>query len=147
MKVILRQNVENLGTVGEIVNVKDGYARNYLIPRALAYFASPKAIKMLDSEKKRYEAQMLHIREQAELMAARLAEVQLTISMQAGEEDRLFGSVTNQVIAQELEDRGFKLDRRTIILDEPIKALGTYDVKIKLHPEVSATIKVWVISA
>jgi large subunit ribosomal protein L9 len=129
------------------VSVKDGYARNFLIPRSLAYYASPKAIRVLESEKKRYEQQVAKEREQAELMAARLSEVQLTISMQAGEEDRLFGSVTNQMIGQELADRGFTIDRRAIIIDEPIKSLGTYDVKIKLHTDVFATIKVWVISA
>lgn len=147
MKVILRQEVDNLGAMGDVVTVKDGYARNFLIPRGLAYYASPKALRMLDAEKKQYMSRMEKLKLQAEALSAKLSEVQITIPMQVGEEDRLFGSVTNQMIAQELADRGYEIDRRSLIIDEPIKSLGIFDVKIKLHPEVVATIKVWVISA
>lgn len=147
MKVILRQEVDNLGAMGDVVTVKDGYARNFLIPRGMAYYASPKALRMLDAEKKQYASRMEKLKLEAETLSARLSEVQITIPMQVGEEDRLFGSVTNQMIAQELADRGHEIDRRSIIIDEPIKSLGIFDVKIKLHPEVVATIKVWVISA
>jgi large subunit ribosomal protein L9 len=147
MKIILRQNVENVGNIGEIVTVKDGYARNFLIPRGFAYYASPKAIRILESEKKHYEAQQAKLKTEAELLAAKLADTQVSIAMQAGEEDRLFGSVTNMMIAQELATKGFDIDRRTIIIDEPIKRLGNYEVKVKLHPEVTAVVKVWVTSA
>lgn len=147
MKIILRENVEHLGTVGEIANVRDGYARNFLIPRGLAYYASPKAIRMLDSEKKHYEARMAKLKTEAELIAAKLADTQVSITMQVGEEGRLFGSVTNQMIAQELTDKGFNIDRRTIVLDEPIKSIGEFEVIVKLHPEVHAPLKVWVTSA
>lgn len=147
MKIILRENVEHLGAVGEIVNVRDGYARNFLIPRGFAYYASPKAIRILEGEKKQYEARMSKLKTEAELIAARLAETQVSIPMQVGEEGRLFGSVTNQMIAQELADKGFNIDRRTIILDDPIKSIGEFEVKIKLHPEVHAPLKVWVTSA
>lgn len=146
MKVILRQDVPNLGNIGELVAVKDGYARNYLIPRSLAYFASPSAIKRLESERRQYDKKMSRLRDQAELTAARLAELQVSIPMQVGEEGKLFGSVTPQMIAQELEVRGFNIDRRTIIIDEPIKSLGVFDVKVKLHHDVTGTLKVWVIS-
>ena len=147
MKIILRENVEHLGTVGEIANVRDGYARNFLIPRGLAYYASPKAIRMLDSEKKHYKARMAKLKTEAELIAAKLADTQVSITMQVGEEGRLFGSVTNQMIAQELTDKGFNIDRRTIVRDEPIKSIGEFEVIVKLHPEVHAPLKVWVTSA
>lgn len=145
MKVILRQNVENLGEIGEIVNVKPGYARNYLIPRSLAYMATTSAVRALDTEKKQYEAKMAKARQAAETLAAQLAELQITIPMQVGEEGRIFGSVTAQAIAHELELRGFSIDRRAILIDEQIKTLGIFDVRIKLHPEIVGTFKVWVI--
>ncbi|TAE26405.1 MAG: 50S ribosomal protein L9 [Candidatus Kapaibacterium sp.] len=147
MKIILRENVEHLGTVGETVLVRDGYARNFLIPRGLAYYASPKAMRVLESEKKQYEARMAKLKTEAEHLAARLADTQVSITMQVGEEGRLFGSVTNQMIAQELTDKGFTIDRRTIMLDEPIKSIGEFEVKVKLHPEVHAPLKIWVTSA
>jgi large subunit ribosomal protein L9 len=147
MKIILRENVEHLGAVGEIVSVRDGYARNFLIPRGLAYYASPKAIRVLEGEKKQYETRMAKLKTEAELVAAKLAETQVSIAMQVGEEGRLFGSVTNQMIAQELLDKGFTIDRRAIVLDEPIKNVGEFEVTVKLHPEVHARLKVWVTSA
>jgi large subunit ribosomal protein L9 len=147
MKIILRENVEHLGAVGEIVSVRDGYARNFLIPRGLAYYASPKAIRVLEGEKKQYETRMAKLKTEAELVAAKLAETQVSIAMQVGEEGRLFGSVTNQMIAQELLDKGFTIDRRAIVLDEPIKNVGEFEVVVKLHPEVHAPLKVWVTSA
>ena len=146
MKIILRQNIEKLGSIGELVTVKDGYARNYLIPRQLAYFATPGAEKRLEIERRQYDKKMLRAKEQAELTAAKLAELQISIPMAVGEEGKLFGSVTPQMIAQELEVRGFTIDRRTITIEEPIKSLGVFDVKVKLHPEVNGNLKVWVIS-
>jgi large subunit ribosomal protein L9 len=147
MKIILRQNVESVGNIGETVTVKDGYARNFLIPRGFAYYASPKALRILESEKKVYEARMAKLKTEAELLAAKLADTQVSIAMQAGEEGKLFGSVTNIMIAEELTTKGFNIDRRLISIDEPIKSLGNYEVKVKLHTEVVATVKVWVTSA
>ena len=147
MKIILRTDVENLGRMGEIPTVKDGYARNYLIPRNYAYYATPGAIRGFESEKKRITAQMDKMKGAAELLAAKLAETQVSVGMKVGEEGRLFGTVTAQMIADELALLGHTVDRRNITIDEPIKALGLYDVKVKLHPEVMATVKVWVISA
>lgn len=146
MKIILRQNVENLGEIGEIVAVRPGYARNFLIPRQLAYVATAGALRALEVEKQQYLARMEKAKIHAEGIAQQLADLQISIPMQVGEEGRLFGSVTPQMIAQELELRGFQIDRRTIMIDEPIKTLGIFDVKVKLHPEVAGTLKVWVIA-
>ena len=146
MKVILRQDIENLGKMGDLVTVKDGYARNYLIPRSYAYFASEKATKRLVVEKKQYAQRQDKLKAQAQDLAVKLAELQISVPMKVGEEGRLFGSVTPNMIAQELLTRGYEIDRRIIIIEEPIKSLGVFDAKIKLHPEVVATVKVWVIS-
>ena len=145
MKIILRQDVENLGNIGEIVVVKPGYARNYLIPNQLAYVATNGAIRALESEKQQYEVRKAKARQQAEVVAAQLADLQITVSMQVGEEGRLFGSVTAPMIAQELELRGFAVDKRNIIIEEPIKTLGIFEVKVKLHSDLVAPLKVWVI--
>ncbi len=147
MKIILRQDVEHLGKMGEILTVKDGYARNYLIPRNYAYYATPGAVRGFESEKKRIMAQMDKMKGAAELLASKLAETQVSVGMKVGEEGRLFGAVTAQMIADELSLLGHNVDRRSITIDEPIKTLGVFDVKVKLHPEVTATVKVWVISA
>lgn len=146
MKVILRQDISSLGAMGDIVNVKNGYARNYLIPRELAYVATPGAMKALEFEKKKYEKRMALEKAGAEDIAQRLTEMQVSISMKSGEEGRLFGSVTGQMIADKLAEAGIEIDRRSIIIDEPIKSLGIFDVKLKLHTDVHSTLKVWVIS-
>jgi len=147
MKVILRQDVENLGKMGDIVEVRDGYARNYLIPRGLAYYASEGAIRRLEQEKRQYQRRLERERISAQELATQLEQLVLSIPMRVGEEGRLFGSVTPQMIADELSLRGFTIDRRAIVLEEPIRSLGTFEVKIKLHPEVVATVKLWVTSA
>lgn len=146
MKVVLRQDVPNLGSIGDVVTVKDGYARNYLIPRGLAYYASPKALKIIEQEKKQYEQRKQQEILNAQQLAERLESLQITIPMKVGESGRLFGSVTAQMIANELELRGYPIDRRSIIIDEPIKSLGLFDVKVRLHSEVTATLKIWVIN-
>lgn len=146
MKVILRQDVDKLGKIGEIVTVKDGFARNFLIPRDLVYYATPGALKKLEGERKQYSKKVEKAKGVAEELAAKLAEVQVSVQMRVGEEGKLFGSVTPQMIAQELATREFDIDKRNIIIEEPIKSLGIFDVKVKLHTEVFATLKVWVIS-
>jgi len=146
MKIILRQDVENLGQIGEIVNVKPGYARNFLIPNQLAYVATSGALRALETEKKQYEVRQAKARQQAEVVAAQLAELQISIPMQVGEEGRLFGSVTAPMIASELEIRGYNVDKRNIFIDEPIKTLGIFDVRVKLHSDLFAPLKVWVIA-
>ena len=146
MQVILRQNVSNLGEIGEIVTVKNGYARNYLIPRQLAYVATKGAIQALETEKKQYAVKMEKAKANAEVVAGQLADLQISIAMQVGEEGRLFGSVTSQMVADELELRGFNIDKRDVMIDEPIKTLGVFELKVKLHPEITAPLKVWVIA-
>ena len=145
MKVILRQNTEGLGQIGEVVDVKDGYARNFLIPRKLAYVALSGNIKALEEEKKTLSKKREQELAAAETLAAELERVSVTIPVQVGEEDRIFGSVTTQMISDALKEKGNEIDKRKIEIDEPIKALGIYSVSIKLHPSVSAKIKVWVV--
>lgn len=146
MKVILRQTYENLGNIGEIVDVKDGYARNFLIPRSIAYRATPGALRAIESEKKLYNAQQARFEADARSQAERLESVSITIPMRVGEDDRLFGSVTSPMIAEELGRQGHEVDRRSIQMADPIKHLGMYDVPIKLHTNVTATLKVFVVN-
>lgn len=146
MKVILRKNVEHLGQMGDIVTVKDGYARNYLIPRSYAYLATPGAIKALEFEKKQYAKKQAVEKADAEALAAKFSEIQVSITMKVGEEGKLYGSVTAQMIGEQLMKHGYDIDKRNIIIEEPIKTLGVFDVKVKLYTDVFATIKVWVIN-
>ncbi len=145
MKVILRQDFENLGKFGDIVDVKDGYARNFLIPRKIALPATPGNIKMIETEKKQKAFKLERERLSALNLAEKLSNVEITIPMKAGENERLFGSVTAQMISNELAKLGFEVDRRKILLDEPIKMLGNYEIPVKLHPDVSVKIKVNVV--
>lgn len=146
MKIILRQDVDNLGEMGEIVEVKDGYARNFLIPREMAYYASKSAINRIEFEKKQYAKKQEEAKAEAQKIADKLGEVQVSIPMKVGEEGKLFGSVTSQAIAEQLDLLGYNIDKKDIIIDDPIKSLGIFSVKVKLHKDVSAPLKVWVIS-
>lgn len=145
MKVILRQNYENLGQVGEVVDVKDGYARNFLIPRKIAYAALEGNIRALEEEKKSLDKKKQVELQAAEKLAEELEKVSVTIPVQVGEEDKIFGTVTTQMIADALKEKDYEVDKRKIEIDEPIKSLGIYDVNIKLHPDVSTKVKVWVV--
>ena len=145
MKLILRKDFETLGQVGDLVDVKPGYARNYLIPQGIAFIADKKNMRRLEEEQKRMAAKKDKEKVAAEKLAEELAKVSCTAAVTVGEEDRVFGSVTNQDIADLLKEKGFDIDKKKILLDEPIKALGIYDISIKLYTEVEATIKLWVI--
>jgi large subunit ribosomal protein L9 len=145
MKVILRQDFEQLGKTGEIVEVKRGHARNFLIPKGIALSANEKNLRILEEEQKRLTIKKDRDKIKSEKLAVQLAKVSCTASVQVGEEDRVFGSVTSQDISNLLKEKGYDIDRRKIILDEPIKALGIYDIPIKLHPEVDLKVKVWVV--
>lgn len=145
MKVILRQDFESLGKIGEVVTVKDGYARNYLIPRSIAYRATASSLHALEEEKKQHERQEQKKFKEAEKLGGELEKLSVTIPMKVGEDDRLFGSVTSQMIADALKEKGFTVDKRTIDLEEPIKTLGIFEVPVKLHSKVSAKAKVWVV--
>jgi len=145
MEIILRQAVENLGKPGDVVNVKAGYARNYLLPHGLAYEATPGNLKRIQLERDRLDAAENERRAGAQTVAERLEQVSLTFSARVGEEGKLFGSVTATDIAQQLESQGFHVEKRQIDLHEPIKALGVYRVPVRLHADVKPEIRVWVI--
>ncbi len=145
MKVILRQDFEALGEAGKVFTVKDGYARNFLIPRGIAYEASVRNLRLFEQDKQRLNARKNREKRLAEGLQTQLEGVSVTATVPVGEEDRVFGSVTAQDIAELLATKGFEIDKRRIQLSEPIKALGIYEVPVKLHAEVQATIKVWVV--
>ncbi|MCS7053060.1 MAG: 50S ribosomal protein L9 [Ignavibacterium sp.] len=145
MKVILRKDIEQLGKVGQVIDVKDGYAINYLIPRGLAYVAVEGNLKALEEEKKVIEKRNLQELKNAQQLAADLEKISITIPVQVGEEDKIFGTVTTQMIADSLSEKGYQIDKRKIELEEAIKTLGIYTASIKLHPNVTAKIKVWVV--
>lgn len=145
MEIILRQDYEQLGKTGEIVTVKDGFARNYLIPKGIAYVATKVNKKRLENELQMQNWRKEKEKRAAEELAKKLETVSCTIPVQVGEEDKLFGSVTSHNIADALAALGYEVDRRKIQLEEPIKSLGIYSVPIKLHPDVTATVKVWVV--
>lgn len=145
MEVILRNAIDKLGHPGDIVSVSPGYARNFLLPRGLAYQATPGNLKRIAAEKSRLEALENERKAAAEAIAEKLAEVSVTFAVRVGEEGKLFGSVTTADIAHQLEAQGFKFEKRQIELNEPIKALGMYKVPVRLHADVHPEIKVWVI--
>jgi len=145
MKVILRENLDNLGEIGEVVEVKDGYARNFLIPRKLAFEANTKNLNQLEAQKQQIERKIQKDKINAEKLREELEKISLTIQMKVGEDGKLFGSVTTQMIADELKEKGFDIDRKVITIPEPIKALGIYTIEIKLHKEIEAKVKVWTV--
>jgi large subunit ribosomal protein L9 len=145
MEVILRQAVDNLGHTGDIVQVSAGFARNFLLPRGLAYEATQGNKKRLEQERSRLEAAEGERRGKAQELATKLEQVSLTFSARVGEEGKLFGSVTSADIATELEKQGLHVERRMIDLHEPIKSLGVYRVPVRLHADVKPEVRVWVI--
>ncbi len=145
MEVILRQQIENVGQPGDLVKVSNGFARNYLLPRGLAYEATTGNLKRIAQEKERLQAAEGRRRESAQQIANRLEEVSLTFSARVGEEGKLFGSITSSDIMDQLVAQGFSIEKRQIDLHEPIKALGVYRVPIRLHADVKPEVKVWVI--
>ncbi|HJQ19006.1 MAG TPA: 50S ribosomal protein L9 [Gemmatimonadaceae bacterium] len=145
MEVILRQAVENLGKPGDVVKVSNGYARNFLLPRGVAFEATPGNLKRIAQEKERLEAAENERRGAAQSLAEKLEQVSLTFSARVGEEGKLFGSVTTADIAHQLEQQGFQIEKRQIDLHEPLKTLGVFRVPVRLHADVKPEIKVWVI--
>ncbi len=145
MKVILRQDVKKLGEAGDIVEVKDGHARNFLLPKGFAYPATPGSMKRLEEEKKLTDLRMKKELKSAEELARRLSGASLTFVMKAGEEDQLYGSVSAADIAGKLTEQGFEIDRKQVLLDEPIKILGVYTIEVRLHSDVTGKVKVWVV--
>jgi large subunit ribosomal protein L9 len=147
MQVILRDRIENLGNAGDVVEVKPGYGRNYLIPKGLAYEATQANIRRLEAERAaqgRKDAETLNAARQ---QASSIEGVSLTFHARAGQEGKLFGSITSADIAEKLAEQGITIDRRSIELDEPIKSLGVHSVPVRLHPQVRPEFKVWVIAS
>ncbi len=142
MEVILIQDVDKLGHRGQIVKVADGFGRNYLLPRKMAVAATPQNRKWVEQQRVRFLKEEAREKAEAEELAKLLQDAAIVIARKAGEQGTLFGSVTAMDIAEGLEAKGYKIDKRKIQLDSPIKVLGEYDVPVKLHPEVTTTVKV-----
>lgn len=145
MKVILREDVKNIGNMGQIIDVTDGFGRNYLVPRGLAVEANIRNIKSLEHEKKVIQEKARKIKNQAQDLASKVSSAAVVIKAKAGEEGKLFGSVTTMDIAEQLKKEGFDIDKKKISLEEPIKRIGSYSVKIKIHPEIAAEVNVQVV--
>ncbi len=142
MKVILKEQVKNLGDIGQIVDVSNGYARNYLIPRGLAVEANVKNIRSLEHEKNLLQEKARKARNSAQELSNKLANMSIVIKAKAGEEGKLFGSITSMDIAEKLKNEGIEIDKKKIILDEPIKRLGKYSVNIKLFSDVTSMVNI-----
>jgi len=145
MEVILRQSVRDVGKAGEIVTVKNGYGRNYLIPRGLAYLATKDNKRRVDAEAVKRAQQAESDRADAEILAEKLGALSVEFTVKAGEGDKMFGSIGSADIADQLAERGYQIDKRTVLLEEPIKMIGIYKVPIRIHHDVNAEVRVWVI--
>ena len=145
MKIILMKDVDRVGNAGEIVQVADGFARNFLIPRRQALIATDSNVARFESQRKQHEAAAEKERRRTAILAQDLEKDSLTAAVHVGEDDRLFGSVTAQNITDLLVEKGYEIDRRQILLEEPIRTLGVYNISIRLHAEVTATVKLWVV--
>ncbi len=142
MRLILRKDIEHLGEVGDVVEVADGYGLNYLIPKGLALHATASTVRATQHEQRLREAQIQAAKRSAQDFAGEFTGVEIEFSMRVGADGRLFGSVTNRMIEDALQEKGLEVNRRRIVLDEPIKKVGTYDVDIRLHQEVRASVQV-----
>ncbi len=145
MKIILTADVDTLGSAGDVVEVKDGYARNFLLPRSVALIANKRNMAVYEKVRQQREDQQTRASREVETLAKTLSKVSCNVAVTAGEGDRIFGSVTAQHIATSLKDLGFDIDRRAIELEAPIRALGVYDVSIHLQAGFKASVKVWVV--
>ncbi|HOY10297.1 MAG TPA: 50S ribosomal protein L9 [Candidatus Omnitrophota bacterium] len=144
MEVILCQNVHKLGQVGDVVKVKDGYARNFLIPQKKAYVATPGNLKRIEKQRAKEVAENERALREAQDMAEKLGKVSCTVTVEVNDLDKLYGSVTEVDIVRALEVEGFNIDKKTVLIDSPIEDLGIFEVGVKLHPQVIAKIRVWV---
>jgi large subunit ribosomal protein L9 len=146
MKVILRTDVENIGRLGDMVKVKPGYGRNYLLPKGFAMLATPANVKVFELERKKLQAKAEALRGVAAGLAGKIAATSLTIAMRVGDNDKLYGSVTSSLIAEALEAKGVVIDRRRILLDSPIRALGDYTIRVRLHADVLAELALSIVA-
>ncbi len=145
MQVILRERFDSLGAAGDIVEVKAGYGRNFLIPKGLAYEATDSNVRRLERERAKIGQMEAETLADAQARSSTIESASVTFTVRAGEEGRLFGSITSSDIADKLAEQGIEIDRKNIMLDEPIKALGVFAVPIKLHTDVRPELKVWVV--
>ena len=145
MKVILIEDVKDTGKAGDTVDVKNGYARNYLFPKSLALEATSANLQVAEKNKRKKELRLQKLKEQAAQLGKRLASTSCTIAMPAGEDEKLFGAVTAQDIAEALKQENIVIDKKDIVINQPMHKLGIYNVAVKLHPEVTQELKVWVI--
>jgi len=145
MEIILTRDVEGLGSAGDVVTVADGYARNYLLPRGLAEKATPAAQRRIEKIRRARQERLERELAEARALAERLESLRCTVPVKAGVEGKIYGSVTAAAIVEALEQEGVTLDRRQVELEEPIKELGVFKVPVRLHPEVTATLEVWVV--
>jgi len=145
MKVILTEEIEAIGQPGDLLTVKDGYARNYLLPNNKAVKATTQNMKQLEHQKRFVGEKLNKIKSEAEKLAKKLEKTSCTITKPAGEEDKLFGSVTSADICENLKNEGIEIDKKKISLDAPLKELGIFNIPVKLHPEITATLKVWIV--
>ena len=146
-KLILLEDIAGLGKAGETVSAASGYARNYLLPKKLALRASKGALRQFEALREKIEAKRLTEIKEMQDLAAKIAELEITISMNVGEDEKLYGSVTGHSIADEIKKLGIEIDHHKLVMEGPIKELGAYDIDIKLHPEVVAKARVWVVRA
>ncbi len=147
MRVILIKDFENLGKTGDTIDVKSGFARNYLVPQGIALIANSSGLKKIQEQVRLKELRHKKSLLKAQELADKLNSLSLTIPVQVGEEDRVFGAVTSQMVAEQLLEKGYEIDKRHIMLEEPIKALGIFEIPVKILQDVTATIKLWVIKA
>ncbi len=145
MKIVLKEDVHKLGKRGETLNVADGYARNYLLPKGLALVANSHNLRLLELEKKKIVAKEIKERAEAEVLAARLENISLTVVKKVGENDILYGSVTTAEISDLLKNEGIEIDKKKIELDEAIKTTGIFTIPIKIYKDISAEIKLWIV--
>jgi large subunit ribosomal protein L9 len=146
MQVILKEDVENLGKSGELVTVRPGFGRNYLIPQGRAVLATKKNVSQLEHERKLINSRNAKLMKDAKSLADRIAAVEVTVERQVGAEEKLFGSVTSRDVEAALAEKGVRIDRKKIHLDEPIKSLGVYTLDVKLAADVTAKLKLWVVA-
>jgi len=147
VRIILLRDYENLGEAGEQVEVKDGFGRNYLIPKGIALKASKQNMKKFEEIAKQKKNKLARALKSSQELAEKLKTLSLTVPVKVGEDDKIFGSVTSQMIADQLQEKGYEIDKRQVQLEEPIKALGIYDIPIRLHSEITTSVKLWVIKS
>lgn len=145
MQVILTQKIQGLGDRGDVVKVKEGYARNFLFPKGLALISTPSQRRVLDEESRLHVVRDVKLKQNVQAIAEKMKGLSCTLVVQAGEEDKLYGSVTGHDIAKAISDQGFAIDHKQVVLEEPIKKLGVYSVSVRLHREVEVPVKIWVV--